>query len=62
MARKKRYRYRLVDPDVAKERSRKGGLARTTPDYHIRKLTELAPALTEDHRQRLAALAAGDAA
>ena len=44
------------------ERSRKGGLARTTPDYHIRKLTELAPALTEDQRQRLAALAAGDAA
>jgi hypothetical protein len=62
MARKKRYYVRMVDPDVAKETARKGGLARTTPDYHIRKLTELAPALTEDQRQRLAALAAGDAA
>jgi hypothetical protein len=62
MAQRKRYYVRMVDPDIAKETARKAGLSRTTPDYFIRKLIELAPVLTEDQRQQLAALAAGDAA
>ena len=62
MPRRPRYvRHRNVSKQVAQERSRKGGLSRTTPDYYITKL-ELGPVLTEDQRRRLAALAAGDAA
>jgi hypothetical protein len=44
---------------MARERSRKGGLSRTTPDYYIRKLGALAGTLTGEQKQRLAALAAG---
>lgn len=45
-----------IDPDVAHERASKAGRARTTVDYHVRKLVEAAPALTPEQRDRLAAL------
>jgi hypothetical protein len=59
VARQRKFKRRNVDPVVARERSVKGGRARTTPDYHIRKLAEAAATLTAEQRQQLAALAAG---
>lgn len=38
------------------ERGRKGGKARTTTDYHIRKLVDGAPPLSQAQRDELSAL------
>jgi hypothetical protein len=50
-------RKRTVDPEVARARAVHAGRSRTGPDYHLRKLAELAPALTADQQRRLAELA-----
>ena len=43
-----------IDPEVARERARRGGYARNTPDSHIRSLA--AVTLTVAQKRRLAAL------
>lgn len=55
----------LKDPEVRRERARRGGHARTTLDYHVRQVVEKAPALTPEQVERLRALlppVGGDAA
>jgi hypothetical protein len=47
---------RNVDPALAHDRAVKAAKSRTGPDYHLRKLTEAAPTLTEVQKHRLAAL------
>jgi hypothetical protein len=60
---RKRRRLKIdIAPAVARERSRKAGLARTTNAYFIKKLTENARALTVEQREQLAALATGEPA
>ena len=49
-------RPRDIPPEVAHERAVKGALARTTPEYHLRKLAEAVPKLTEAQRARFTAL------
>ena len=58
MARKRKYAPRNVDPAVAYDRARKGGLSRTGNAYHLRKLIEGAATLTGEQRRQLADLAA----
>jgi hypothetical protein len=66
MARHKETRPRDISPRVAHDRALNAALARTTPAYHLRKLAEAAPALTEEQMRQFAALvlvfAAGQAA
>jgi hypothetical protein len=42
-----------IDPQVAHERARKGGRARTTPDYHITRLEDVASDLTDEQARKL---------
>lgn len=49
---------KLSDPVWRRERARKAALARTTVDAHIRALVDAAPPLTDEQRNRLAALLA----
>jgi hypothetical protein len=46
----------LSDPEVRHERGSRGGLARTSVDYHIRKLIDAAPPLSQEQRDKLAVL------
>lgn len=43
----------LADPAVRKERARKGGLAKTTVEFYVRKLVDAAQRLTDEQRDRL---------
>ena len=58
MARKRETRPRNISPEVVRRRGSKGGLARTTPAYHVRKLNEAAVTdrLSEDNLRELARL------
>lgn len=47
----------LADPAFRRERARKAGLARTSIDHYIAKVVEAAERLTDDQRDRLAAIA-----
>lgn len=47
---------RKVDPVVAHNRAKKAGTARTTVEYHIRKLVDAWPKLTAQQRDELAAI------
>ena len=49
-------RTRNVDPVVAYNRAAKAGKARTTVDYHIRKLAESAGSLSAEQAEQLRAL------
>jgi hypothetical protein len=51
----------LSDPAVRAERAHRGGAARTSVDYHVRKIVEAAPALTADQRDKLALILRGAA-
>jgi hypothetical protein len=42
------YSGKLADPKVRHERGSRGGLSRTTPDYHIKKLAESANTLNAE--------------
>jgi hypothetical protein len=56
MVRRAETRPRNISPEVAHERAVKGALARTTPEYHLRKLAEAIPKLTEAQLARFTAL------
>jgi hypothetical protein len=66
MLRRVETRPRNVSPEVAHARAVKAALARTGPEYHLRKLAEAVPKLTEAQLARFTALvlmhAAGQAA
>jgi hypothetical protein len=49
-------RHRDISPEVAHERAVKAAQARTSPEYHLRKLAEAVPKLTEAQRARFTAL------
>lgn len=60
---------KLADPDFRHRRAQHAARARTSLDYHIAKLVDSAPRLTDEQRDRLAGLlrpstlgAGGDAA
>ncbi|SCG63981.1 hypothetical protein [Micromonospora halophytica] len=46
------------DPEFRRERARRAGQARQSPDAYITALVKRAPQLTENHRARLRALLA----
>jgi hypothetical protein len=52
----------LSDPAVRHERASRGGKSRTSIDYYVRKLVEVAPPLTAEQRDKLAALLRGPSA
>lgn len=43
----------LADPQFRRERATKAAKARTSLDYHVRKVVEAAPALTDEQLDRL---------
>jgi hypothetical protein len=56
MVRRAETKPRDISPEVAHERAVKAALARTSPEYHLRKLAEAIPKLTETQRARFTAL------
>jgi hypothetical protein len=66
MVRRAELRPRDISPEVSHARAVKAALARTGPEYHLRKLAEAVPKLTEAQLARFTALvltyAAGQAA
>jgi hypothetical protein len=66
LVRRSETRPRDISPEVSHARAVKAALARTSPEYHLRKLAEAVPKLTEAQLARFTALvlmyAAGQAA
>jgi hypothetical protein len=56
MARPIETKRRNISPEVSHERAVKAALARTGPEYHLRKLAAAIPKLTEAQRARFTAL------
>lgn len=56
MVRRAETRPRNISPEVSHERAVKAALARTGPEYHLRKLAAAIPKLTEAQRARFTAL------
>jgi hypothetical protein len=56
LARRTETRRRDISPELSHARAVKAALARTGPEYHLRKLAAAIPKLTEAQRARFTAL------